>query len=110
LKAISVFLVIPPNRPLVLDGGDDIMDEKTELLICLGAATAANCVPCFDYYFKTASAIGIPAEEVRKAVELACKVKTGAGIVMKNSIRDITGKGWESDQSQDRKADHPCCK
>ena len=51
------------------------MDEKTELLICLGAATAANCVPCFDYYFKKASAAGITAEEVRKGVELACKIK-----------------------------------
>jgi len=86
------------------------MEEKTELLIYLGAATAANCIPCFDYYFKKASAAGIPAEEVRKAVELACKIKTGAGIVMKNSIRDITGQDWESEQSGDGKTDHPCCK
>lgn len=99
-----------PIRLLFLDGGDDMMDEKMELLICLGAATAANCVPCFDYYFKTASAIGVPAEEVQKAVELACKIKTGAGIVMKKSIRDLTGKDWGSDQSEVRNADHPCCK
>ncbi|MGO9529859.1 MAG: carboxymuconolactone decarboxylase family protein, partial [Syntrophobacteraceae bacterium] len=51
------------------------MDEKTELLICLGAATAANCVPCFDYYFKKASVAAVTADEVRKAVELACKIK-----------------------------------
>ena len=55
--------------------GDDPMDLKTELLICLGAATAANCVPCFDYYFKKASVAGITSEEVKKTVELACKVK-----------------------------------
>jgi alkylhydroperoxidase/carboxymuconolactone decarboxylase family protein YurZ len=90
--------------------GDNIMDEKTELLICLGAATAANCVPCFDYYFKKASAAGIPFEEVRIAVELACKVKTGAGIIMKNSIRDTTGQDWESEQAGDGKTAHPCCK
>ena len=66
------------------------MDEKTELLICLGAATAANCVPCFDYYFKKASVSrNYHQEEVRTVVELACKVKTGAGIVMKNSIAEI---------------------
>ena len=86
------------------------MDEKTELLICLGAATAANCVPCFDHYFKKASATGITMEEVRKAVELACKVKTGAGIVMKNSTRDITGQDWESEHADGGKAPSPCCK
>ncbi|SPF43670.1 hypothetical protein SBDP1_460022 [Syntrophobacter sp. SbD1] len=86
------------------------MDEKTDLLICLGAATAANCIPCFDYYFKKASAAGIPAEEVRKAVELACKIKTGSGLVMKNGIRDITGQEWEYEQSGDGKTDYPCCK
>jgi len=86
------------------------MDEKTDLLICLGAATAANCVPCFDYYFKKASASGITAEEVRTAVELACKVKTGAAIIMKNSIRDITGGDGESEQAGDEKTAHPCCK
>ena len=25
------------------------MDEKTKLLVCLGAATAANCIPCFEF-------------------------------------------------------------
>lgn len=86
------------------------MDERLELLICLGAATAANCVPCFDYYFKKASAAGIAAEEVRRAVELACKVKTGAGIVMKNSIRDITGQDWGYEGTGCREHDHPCCR
>ncbi len=86
------------------------MDEKTELLICLGAATVSNCVPCFDYYFKKASVAAITADEIRKAVELACKVKTGAGIVMKNSIRDITGQDWDSEQTDGGKAGHPCCK
>lgn len=87
-----------------------MMDEKTELLICIGAATAANCVPCFDYYFKKSSAAGVSSEEVEKAVELACKVKTGAGIITKNGIRDITGRDGESDRAKDREADHPCCK
>lgn len=86
------------------------MDEKTELLICLGAATAANCVPCFDYYFKKASAAGITAEEVGKAVELACKVKTGSGITMRNSIRDITGQDYGYKETEVVKTEHPCCR
>lgn len=77
--------------------GDDLTDGKTNLLICLGAATVANCAPCFDHYFKKASVSGIAAAEIREAVELACKVKTGAGMVMKNSITDIAGQDWEWD-------------
>lgn len=90
--------------------GDDIVDDKTELLICLGAATAANCAPCFDYYFKKASVAGLTPEEVRMAVELACKVKTGAGIVMKNNIKAITGEDWESERTDCGRGDNPFCK
>ncbi len=85
------------------------MDEKTELLISLGASAAANCVPCFDYYFKKARSAGITMDEVKKTVELACKVKTGSGIFMKSSIRDITGHDWDSDHEESAHADHPCC-
>lgn len=85
------------------------MDEKTELLICLSAATAANCVPCFDYYFKKSSLAEITLEEVTKTVELACKVKTGAGVMMKNSIGEITGQG-RSENSESEKTDRLCCK
>ncbi|MFZ0932150.1 MAG: hypothetical protein WAN11_26360 [Syntrophobacteraceae bacterium] len=42
------------------------MDEKTDLLICLGAATAANCIPCFDYYFKKASAAAFPPKRFER--------------------------------------------
>ena len=35
------------------------MDEKTSLLICLGASAAANCIPCFEHYHKKASAAGL---------------------------------------------------
>ncbi|MGC9966631.1 MAG: hypothetical protein ABSE08_14605 [Syntrophobacteraceae bacterium] len=86
------------------------MNEKVQILVCLGVATAANCVPCFEYYFKKASAAGITAEKVRKAVELACKIKTAGCIVMKNSIRDITAQDWESGQADEGKAGYPCCK
>ncbi len=83
------------------------MDEKTELLISLGASAAANCVPCFDYYFKKAKSAGVAMDDVKKSVELACKVKTGTGIFMKSSIREITGQDWGSEEEA-AKADHPC--
>jgi AhpD family alkylhydroperoxidase len=67
------------------------MDEKTSLLICLGASTAANCIPCFEHYHKKASAAGLTPEEILEAVELANKVKSGAHLVMRSSIKTFMG-------------------
>jgi alkylhydroperoxidase/carboxymuconolactone decarboxylase family protein YurZ len=33
------------------------MDERTSVLVCLGAATAANCVPCFEHYLNKAKVL-----------------------------------------------------
>ncbi len=68
------------------------MDEKTSLLICLGASTAANCIPCFDHYHKKASAAGLTSEEILEAVELANKVKSGAHSVLRNRIKTLLGE------------------
>ena len=68
------------------------MDGKTSLLICLGASTAANCIPCFEHYHKKASAAGLTSEEILEAVELANKVKSGAHLVMRNSIKIFLGQ------------------
>jgi AhpD family alkylhydroperoxidase len=68
------------------------MDEKTSLLICLGASSAANCIPCFEHYHKKASAAGLTSEQILEAVELASKVKSGAHLVMRNSIKNCLGR------------------
>ena len=68
------------------------MDEKTSLLICLGASTAANCIPCFEHYHKKASTAGLTSEEILEAVELASKVKSGAHVTMRNSIKTFLGR------------------
>ena len=51
------------------------MDEKTKLLVCLTAATAANCIPCFDFYYQKAQACGLAAANVQEAVECAYKIR-----------------------------------
>lgn len=68
------------------------MEEKTSLLICLGASTAANCIPCFEHYHQKASAAGITSEEILETVELASKVKSGAQMVMRNSVKKLVGE------------------
>jgi hypothetical protein len=67
------------------------MEERTKLLICLGAATAANCIPCFEYFFCEAEAAKLTREEIQEAVDLASQIKQGAHLTLKNSINDIMG-------------------
>ena len=72
------------------------MDEKTSLLICLGASAAANCIPCFEHYHKRASAAGLTSEQILEAVELANKVKSGAHLVMRSCIKNFMEPGKPS--------------
>ena len=86
------------------------MDDTTEILISLGASTAANCVPCFEYYFQKAAKFGLDIEEIKKAVEIGNKVKTGSSIAMTKSIRNITDSDAKSDRGDGATASHPCCR
>lgn len=85
------------------------MDERTELLVCLGAATAANCVPCFEHYFKKADAVGLTPENIQQAVDLATKVKNGAHLVMRDSIRKVMGHEGLQCQPLIGKSGNSCC-
>jgi alkylhydroperoxidase/carboxymuconolactone decarboxylase family protein YurZ len=62
------------------------MDEHTEIFVALGAATAANCGPCFEHYFSKAEKLGISKDDIRKTVDIAVKVKGGAQMVMTGAI------------------------
>lgn len=75
------------------------MDEKTSVLICLGAATAANCIPCFEHYLKKARELGLPSEAVLEAAELAGKVKSGAHSVMREAIRKFMGQEMKVEEA-----------
>ena len=86
------------------------MDEKTKVLICLGAATAANCIPCFEYYFGKAEAVGLKTDEIQEAVDLASQVKKGAHMALKNSIGNIMGREKEYSLPCDRQTDSSCCR
>jgi alkylhydroperoxidase/carboxymuconolactone decarboxylase family protein YurZ len=68
------------------------MDEKTSLLICLGASAASNCIPCFQHYHQKSSAAGLTPEEILEAVELAYKVKSGAHLLTRSSIKAFFGQ------------------
>ena len=67
------------------------MDERTKLLVNLAAATAANCIPCFEHLFCEAEAADLTGEEIQKAVDLATQVKNGAHLALKNTMNDLMG-------------------
>ena len=82
------------------------MDERTRLLVSLGAAVAANCVPCFEHFLGKTEAAGLTAQEIQEAAEIADKVKNGARITIMSSIRGMIGAGASPCNS---KSDKSCC-
>jgi AhpD family alkylhydroperoxidase len=67
------------------------VDEKTRLLVSIGAAVAANCVSCFQHFWAKTEAAGLTREEIKEAVELADQIKNGSRISVMNDIRSIFG-------------------
>lgn len=85
------------------------MDERTRVLVCIGAATAANCIPCFEYYFGKAEAAGLKTDEIEEAIDLASQVKKGAHMAFRNSVRDKKGGEKEYSLPCSRQTDPSCC-
>lgn len=77
------------------------MDEKTKILISLGASTAANCVPCLEHYYGKACEAGLTPEEMEEAAELGVKVKRGADLLMRKCLADLT--------ASEAVDESPCC-
>lgn len=53
----------------------DPLDPRTEELIAIGAALAANCEPCLRYHARRGAEAGCTPEAMRRAVEIAHEVK-----------------------------------
>jgi alkylhydroperoxidase/carboxymuconolactone decarboxylase family protein YurZ len=85
------------------------MDEKTSLLISLGASTAVNCMPCFEHYHKKALAAGLASEEILEAVELAGKVKNGAHTVIRSFIKNLVGQEKSCASCSGAQVKDSCC-
>ena len=89
--------IIPEDLP---------MDEKTKVLISLGASVAVNCIPCFEHFLGKVEAVGLTPEEIQEAVEIADQVKNGARVTVMNRIRGIIGGDASSCAGQSEKT---CC-
>jgi len=83
------------------------MDEVTKTLISLGASVAANCIPCIEHYYAKAVAVGIHSVEIKEVIEIAEKVKNGAGITTKGCICDMMNSSkTQTGKSRNRPS---CC-
>ena len=67
------------------------MDKKTELLVSLGASVAANCMPCFNYYYQQAEKLGLEPADVLRTMEIANKIKNSLSMLMGNHVRKTMG-------------------
>jgi len=65
---------LPSNKWTLTERGA-AMEERTQVLIRLAAATAANCFPCFERFLSKTGVANISQEEIQKAVNLAIQLK-----------------------------------
>jgi alkylhydroperoxidase/carboxymuconolactone decarboxylase family protein YurZ len=87
------------------------MDEKTRIMISLGAATAANCIPCFEHFYGKADAAGLPPEEIQRATEIGEQVSKGAQMAIRRNINAtiFQGQGCSQGTTENCKANSSCC-
>jgi len=75
----------------------------------MGAATAANCIPCFEHYYGEAEPVGLTPEEIQEVVDLASQVKKGAHIAMRNSVSNIMGREEQYALPCQQASEGSCC-
>ena len=63
------------------------MDEKTKLLIAIGAAVASNCQPCLERLHDLAPLSDASEKELQEAINIA---KSSGGSLLILSVVDIT--------------------
>lgn len=87
-----------------------VLSDRTDCLIAIGAAVAANCIPCFEHIYEKAIAAGIPATEIKRVSKIAAMVKKGAHTAIADSIDELVGDGGDAIGSPcSPAADNSCC-
>jgi AhpD family alkylhydroperoxidase len=69
-----------------------ILDDKIQELIALGASYAVNCKPCMEYHHKKAEKAGVTTAEMLAAVAVGEKVRNGAHTKSKAFVKDVFGE------------------
>jgi alkylhydroperoxidase/carboxymuconolactone decarboxylase family protein YurZ len=88
---------------------DTIFDEKIETLIAIGAATACNCIPCFEHLYEKAITSGLAVEQIQKASAIAGQVKKGADATISKIINEMVGNEDILASHCNQTANKSCC-
>ena len=88
---------------------DRVLEDKIENLIAIGAATAANCIPCFEHLYEKAINSGITLAEIKRASDIAGLVKKGAHIALTNSVNELIGIEENQNLPCEPTAKKSCC-
>jgi AhpD family alkylhydroperoxidase len=80
------------------------IDERTKILIAVGASISANCQPCLDYHLERARKAGLDNPDIAEAIETGRSVRTGAASGMDRKISSI-----DKSAAVPRKAGACCC-
>jgi AhpD family alkylhydroperoxidase len=68
------------------------MENKTKLLIAVGASFTANCQPCLKTAVTQAQSAGVDAKEILEAIAIGRIVRKGAMGKMDKFASILTGK------------------
>ena len=88
---------------------ETVLVETTETLIAIGAAAAANCIPCFEHLYEKAITSGITATEIKRAAEIAALVKGGAHTAISSTIEELIGSKEVNELACGETSAGSCC-
>jgi AhpD family alkylhydroperoxidase len=69
------------------------LDERTAMLIAVGASIAANCQPCLEINVARAQEHGIDAAAIADALEIERRIRRGAAAKMDRFATGLTSPG-----------------
>ena len=76
------------------------MEDKTKILIAVGASVTANCLPCLKTAVDQAKQTGVEEKEIQETIAIGRVVRKGALGKMDKFASTLTGKN-PSDSSDD---------
>ena len=75
-----------------------VLDKETQLLIAVGSAVAAGCVPCLQNIVSLAHEEGIDEKRLRAAARTGQFIKDKPTVMMKTFCDDLLGTHLQSMQ------------
>jgi AhpD family alkylhydroperoxidase len=76
------------------------LDSKTQAVIAIGCATAANCTGCLEKTVSIAKELGVEEEEIGAAIEVGRRVRAGAAAKLDQFAATVNSATAESPETK----------